>query len=183
MHTNWRDCQEWDNEGLKLSTSSNTACKLYDAALTQYVGWYEEPLFGGLTNTCNQLLKEDPTFVMGAVLCNGLQLMGTGITTRTDFEFRKSIAELLKMAKGASPNLTQREKLHVNGIQRWSDGDLCGALSTWEDIMIENPNDMLAIKFSHDACFYLGKVTQMRDQIARVLPQWSKTTPLYRLSG
>ncbi|GAB6023804.1 Tetratricopeptide repeat protein 38, variant 3 [Chamberlinius hualienensis] len=179
MHKSWRDCQEWEREGLKLSTTSNTACKLYDAALTQYVGWYEEPLFGGLESTFRQLIEADPTFVMGKVICNGLELMGTGRTTRTDLEFRQNIDDLVKLAANTSSNLTPREKLHVNAIQLWANGNLGGAVSVWEDIILDNPCDLLAIKFAHDGCFYLGKATEMRDQIARVLPQWLNTTPLY----
>lgn len=50
----------------------------------------------------------------------------------------------------------------------------------WEDIVVDHPTDMLAIKFAHDIHFYLGKQTEMRDSIARVLPSWNKAIPLYR---
>ena len=38
---------------------------------------------------------------------------------------------------------------------------------------------MLAIKFAHDCYFYLGKGEEMRDSIARVLPNWNSSIPLY----
>lgn len=39
---------------------------------------------------------------------------------------------------------------------------------------------MLALKFSHDAYFYLGYQEQMRDSVARVYPFWTTDVPLSR---
>ena len=57
---------------------------------------------------------------------------------------------------------------------------MLSAVTTWENILLEHPTDMLAVKFSHDSYFYLGQGPQMRDSIARVLPHWKPTVPLYR---
>lgn len=54
------------------------------------------------------------------------------------------------------------------------------ACDVWEDILVEHPTDMLALKFSHDGFFYLGHQVQMRDSVARVLPYWKPHMPLYR---
>lgn len=54
-----------------------------------------------------------------------------------------------------------------------------GAALVWEDILVEHPLDVLALKFAHDTYFYLGNSCQIRDSIARVLPQWKPTVPLY----
>ena len=53
------------------------------------------------------------------------------------------------------------------------------ACLTWEDIIIENPTDMFALKMAHNSYFDLGYQSQMRDSIARVLPLWKKNMPLY----
>ena len=53
------------------------------------------------------------------------------------------------------------------------------ALDTWEDILSQHPTDVTALKFAHDSYFYLGYQDQMRDSIARVLPYWNETMPLY----
>lgn len=39
---------------------------------------------------------------------------------------------------------------------------------------------MLALKFAHDAYFYMGAQMQMRDSVARVLPHWKPHMPLSR---
>ena len=53
------------------------------------------------------------------------------------------------------------------------------ACLTWEDILVENPTDMLALKMAHDSYFYLGYQPQIRDSIARVMPKWKENMPLY----
>ncbi|GFN98430.1 tetratricopeptide repeat protein 38-like [Plakobranchus ocellatus] len=53
------------------------------------------------------------------------------------------------------------------------------AAQVWEDILIDYPIDMLALKFVQDTYFYLGDSLQIRDSIARVLPHWKSNMPLY----
>ncbi len=54
------------------------------------------------------------------------------------------------------------------------------ACEVWEGILVDHPTDMLALKFAHDGFFYLGKQTEMRDSVARVLPHWKPHMPFYR---
>jgi len=53
------------------------------------------------------------------------------------------------------------------------------ATDIWEDILVDHPLDMLALKFAHDSYFYLGFQPQMRDSIARVMPHWTTDMPHY----
>lgn len=54
--------KEWINEGMPLSTQSNEAAKLYDAAITQYIGWYDDVNVNGLSGSLDKMLEEDPNF-------------------------------------------------------------------------------------------------------------------------
>ena len=54
------------------------------------------------------------------------------------------------------------------------------ATEVWQEIMVQHPQDMLAIKLAHDAYYYMGYQTQMRDSIARALSFWKPEMPLYR---
>lgn len=58
--------------------------------------------------------------------------------------------------------------------------DFPGACNTWEDILVDHPTDLLALKFAHDGYFYMGAQTNMRDSVARVLPHWKPHLPLSR---
>ena len=53
------------------------------------------------------------------------------------------------------------------------------ASKVWEEILFEFPLDMLALKFTHDNYFYLGYSQQMKDSVARVMPHWHESYPLY----
>ncbi|XP_069105797.1 tetratricopeptide repeat protein 38-like [Argopecten irradians] len=151
--------------------------KLFDASLTQYVGWYDEESLGGLETTCVKTVEADPNFVMGHVIKNGLEVLGTGRTIRLDKEFDKEIKDMVSLAE--ANGITDRERKHVNAVRLWAEGEMIAATNVWEDILVTYPQDMLAIKFAHDSYFYLGLHPQMRDSIARVMPSWNKQIPLY----
>lgn len=178
-HTHWRDSQAWRSQGLPMNTTSNQACKLFDATLTQYVGWYDDNGVGGLEKSCNDMVIADPDFVMGHVLKNGLDLMGTGTTMRLDNAFGKALYDMAILADKQTKVLTEREKLHVKAVRWWADDQMTQAADIWEEILVDHPTDMLALKFAHDNYFYLGYGPQMRDSIGRVIGKWDKSIPLY----
>ncbi|MCI4379092.1 hypothetical protein PGIGA_G00223910 [Pangasianodon gigas] len=173
----FRDCAAWRAEGLPLSTSSNEACKLYDAMLTQYVTWRNDETLGGIEGCMAAVQAADPDFVMGHVISTGLQLVGTGSSVLRDQMLASAVRKTLDLA--SCQELTAREKQHVKAIELFSKGALAKACDVWDDILVEHPTDMLALKFSHDGFFYLGEQIQMRDSVARVLPHWKPHMPLY----
>ncbi|XP_071101465.1 tetratricopeptide repeat protein 38-like [Haliotis cracherodii] len=176
MHSQWRDCQEWKSLGVPLSTTNNEASKMFDASLTQYVGWYDDTGTGGIETSIQKMMEADPNFVMGHVLKNGLDLLGTGRNIHVDKSFPGEISEMLRLAETSS---IEREKQHARALKLWSEGWTSDASDVWEDILVQNPLDILALKFAHDTYFYLGYPNQNRDSIARVLPKWKPEMPLY----
>ncbi|GAA6090723.1 tetratricopeptide repeat protein 38 isoform X2 [Tachysurus ichikawai] len=114
---------------------------------------------------------------MGHVISTGLQLVGTGSSVLRDQMLASAVSKTVDLA--GCQELTVREKQHVKAIELFAKGALAKACDVWEDILVEHPTDMLALKFSHDGFFYLGEQTQMRDSVARVLPHWKPHMPLY----
>lgn len=150
---------------------------MYDATLTQYTGWYDEPSVDGIEGSFSKMMKADPDFVMGHVISCGLELIASGKGIHVDKELKNSMQVLESLA--AKSDITNREKLHVKAVKEWAEGNTAQACLTWEDILIENPTDMFALKMAHDSYFYLGYQAQIRDSIARVLPRWKENIPLY----
>ncbi|XP_030646868.1 tetratricopeptide repeat protein 38 [Chanos chanos] len=173
----FRDCKAWKSEGLPLSTSSNEACKIYDAILTQYVTWRNDENLGGIEGCMAAVRAADPNFVMGHVISTGLELVGTGSSVLRDERLASAVRRTVELAQ--SQDITPREKLHTKAIELFSKGSLSKACDVWEEILVDHPTDMLALKFAHDGFFYLGYQTQMRDSVARVLPHWKPHMPLY----
>ncbi|XP_055963073.1 tetratricopeptide repeat protein 38 [Sorex fumeus] len=171
-----RDCQAWKDAGLPLSTTSNEACKLFDATLTQYVKWTNDKSLGGIEGCLSGLKAADPNFAMGHAIATGLVLIGTGSSVRLDRELAQAVQAMVDTARGQA--LTPREQLHVSAVESFAKGNFPEACERWEEILRDHPTDMLALKFSHDAYFYLGHQQQMRDSVARVYPFWTADMPL-----
>ena len=49
-----------------------------------------------------------------------------------------------------------------------------------EDLLLDYPTDMLAIKFGEMGYFNVGDLTAQRDFKYRVFPHWNPNMPLYR---
>uniref|UniRef100_A0A2C9JUD5 Tetratricopeptide repeat protein 38 n=2 Tax=Biomphalaria glabrata TaxID=6526 RepID=A0A2C9JUD5_BIOGL len=178
MYSNWRSPQDWRSQGLDLNTTSTDASKMFDAIVTQYTGWYDDENLGGMTGTLNKMLVADPDFVMGHVVRNGLELLGTGSNIRLCSRLQDDVSRMVKLSS-MQPSLTQREQKHVAALVAWSNGEMKQASNVWEDILVDHPNDVLALKFAYDNYFYLGNSNQIRDCVARVLPMWKPTMHLY----
>jgi hypothetical protein len=172
----WRDCTAWlKDEHIHMGTTSNEACKLYDCALTQIVTWRDLPQYDGLDGTLRNMLRADPDFLMGHVLKSGVELIGSSAPPNASTH--SSLQLLSKRRRDGQ--ITEHERLHVDAIIELHGGNLRRACDYWESILLERPNDMMALKFAHDVYFYTGSAAQMRDSVARVLPNWSRSKPLY----
>ncbi|XP_053574990.1 tetratricopeptide repeat protein 38 [Bombina bombina] len=171
-----RDCKAWQDAGLTLSTTSNEAAKLFDAVVTQYTTWANDQTLGGVEGCLSRMKAADPNFVMGHVISNGVELIGTGRSPLLDKELDNEIRTMVELSK--TQPLTERERIHVAAVEAFGKGNLPKASDLWEKILRDHPTDLLALKSAHDAYFYLGCQTQMRDSVARVLPFWSPKVPL-----
>ncbi|XP_012688573.1 tetratricopeptide repeat protein 38 isoform X1 [Clupea harengus] len=172
----FRDCQAWKAECLPLSTTSNEACKMYDAIITQYVKWRNDPTLGGIEGCIAAVQAADPNFVMGHVIGTGLELVGMASSVEQNERLASAVRRTVELAK--TQEITPRESQHVRAMELFSRGALSKACDVWEEILVEHPTDLLALKFAHDGFFYLGYQTQMRDSVARVMPYYKPHTPL-----
>ena len=84
------------------------------------------------------------------------------------------------MTKLASaPDVSYREKKHVSALNSIAKGQLYAAALDFEDILLEHPTDIHALKMAFDTYFFLGRQIEMRDSLARVMPFWtSRALPL-----
>ncbi|XP_061631255.1 tetratricopeptide repeat protein 38 isoform X4 [Phyllopteryx taeniolatus] len=113
---------------------------------------------------------------MGHVVSTGLELLGTANSPRLDQRLASAVKKTVELSN--NQNLTSRERRHVKAMEFFSHGNFPKASYVWEDILVDHPTDLLALKFAHDSYFYMGAQTQMRDSVARVLPHWKPHMPL-----
>ncbi|KAJ0069497.1 hypothetical protein NL108_008260, partial [Boleophthalmus pectinirostris] len=113
---------------------------------------------------------------MGHVISTGLELVGTTTSPRLNERLSSAVKRTVELAN--SQDISPRERLHVKAMQLFSQGNFSKACDAWEDILLDHPTDLLALKFAHDAYFYMGAQTPMRDSVARVLPHWKPHMPM-----
>ncbi|XP_013418392.1 tetratricopeptide repeat protein 38 isoform X3 [Lingula anatina] len=119
----------------------------------------------------------DPNFVMAHVMANGLTLLAGNKSIAHDPVMQAAVAKMAQLA--AKNNITDRERNHVSAVKLWAEGDTPGACKIWEDILLDHPTDLLALKMAADTYFFNGMKPEMRDSVSRVLPSWKPSIPLY----
>ncbi|KAM9375880.1 tetratricopeptide repeat protein 38 isoform 2-T2 [Pholidichthys leucotaenia] len=115
--------------------------------------------------------------IMGHVISTGLELDSTS-SPRLNERLASAVRRTVELAN--SQDISPREKLHVRAVELYSQGNFPKACDMWENILVDHPTDMLALKFAHNAYFYMGAQTLIRDSVARVLPHWKPHMPLSR---
>ncbi len=163
-----------------MTTTSNEACKLYDASLSQLTGYYELEQLGGFSASIDSMLEADPNFILGQCFKLGVSLLGSDHLMNSQ-KLIKAYPNVLQARSDqlTNPGINKREQLHIKAVQFLHRGALGSASDIYEELLLENPTDMMAIKFSQSCYFYLGESVRMRDSVARIIPAWKKHIPLY----
>ena len=60
-----------------------------------------------------------------------------------------------------------------------SGGQWQQACDAWERILLDHPQDLVALQIAHLFDFYRGDARNLHRRVARVLPEWSTQAPLY----
>lgn len=100
-----------------------------------------------------------------------LNLFGTGRSVRTDPVLAAELKELTDAA-ASGKNMTPREVKHVEAIEKLAYGNRKETALIWEEILLDYPTDILALKLVQDTYLFMGAKQQMRDSVARVYPFW-----------
>jgi len=157
-----------DERGLELTAASEAAVTHFDATINAYLG-----LRLDTGDHLKALFAADSSMPMAHVV-NGyfFKLFCTPV-------LEAKALDRLASARALGGDITDREALHVEALDAWCRNDLVAATGRWEEILLDYPQDVLALRLAHFTHFYLGAADQMRDSIARVLPHWDEATPGY----
>lgn len=158
-----------DKRGLEMTIADGRALAAHEALTDAYLGFRLE------TGDClRAAMKADAEAPL--------------IQTMAGYIFHlMAMRPLVERAEAASAKATalaaevgnDRERLHAQALACWCAGDLRGAVNALEAVLIEWPEDALALKLAHYLHFYLGDIAEHRDSIARVMPAWREDMPGY----
>ncbi|MCG4455833.1 tetratricopeptide repeat protein [Pseudomonas sp. MMS21-TM103] len=155
-----------DVRGLPLSGASAAAAERFETLIDDL---YYYRL--GVSDRLVALLQEFPEFVMGHVLM-GYSLMSEG----TQDAHPKAREYLLKAeALTANP----RERLHQEALRAWLAQDLSARAAAWEQVLVDWPLDLLALRQHTGTLFWTGDKRHQVEVCVGVAGHWSPQTPGY----
>lgn len=155
-----------DPQGYSLTGASETAAELYARAVGELQCYIDDPVA-----TIDAALEDSPQFVMGHCLRAYLHVLATEKAAMPEAEASfKAVTSL---------PATDRETGHIAALQKFIEGDLRAGIEKLETILLDYPRDVVALQVAHLWDFFVGDARNLRDRIARQLPQWSASVPHY----
>jgi hypothetical protein len=148
-----------DQFGVMVTSGDAAAVRQLDAAVAKLMTFNNDPVA-----EVDLATAIDPGLVMGHVLKGLLCVLGMEKSLLPDAK------AALAAGKAASSGASIRERKHLQALEAWIDGRLSDACAAWEDILVEHPNDGLAMMAAHQGDFFLGQSSELRDRVARRLP-------------
>jgi hypothetical protein len=138
-----------------------------ERGLWRFVSFYGDPLAD-----CDAAADADPRWIAPALLRAAFLLSVTEPGWVADA--RRAIDEAQSLAAQATP----RELAHLDALSACAAGRWQHATQHWDAILVEHPRDLLALFCAHLFDFYRGDAVNLRQRVARVLPEWPRDDPL-----
>jgi tetratricopeptide (TPR) repeat protein len=157
-----------DQFGVEQATADAQAVRHFDRALLKLLTLNNDPL-----EEADRALTSDPAFVMPHVLKGLVYVLGTDPSLHP--VARQALAAAQALTSGQR---TERERKHVAALRAWLAGQFHDAVALWESILLDHPADALAMFAAHQADFLLGASSELRDRVARRLPDLDAGSPL-----
>ena len=152
-----------DGNGLSISTSSAEAA----AALYRTIASFLKFRLDARDHLA-ATLAADPEFALGHCLKGYFMMLA----------YKQALVPVAVKAAQAARSLaakaSPREQAHVEALDAWIAGDLEGALTVWDGILVEHPTDIVAFRLAHMQNFWLGRPLEMRASVERVFPRWGR---------
>ena len=152
---------------LRFTASEATHVATLNQIITGYLSTRAD-----VPDRLNTLLQADAQMPMAWVLQGYLLKQGAhpALAPRLD-EVLTGLA--------ACRELTAREQAHQQALRAWVDGKDSSCASILEEILIEHPHDMLALRILHYIYFYQGSGATMQRSTGAALAQWDTQHPQY----
>jgi tetratricopeptide (TPR) repeat protein len=157
-----------DPRGNSVSTRSAQALAASERALWRTLSFYGTPL-----DDLAEAEAADPTWSMPLLMRAGFLL------SLTEPAVNAEAKDLLDRVDPMIPRANHRERDHLVALHTLLAGDWHGACREWETLLLHHPRDALALHWAHLFDFYRGDAVNLRQRVARVLPEWDEADPLY----
>ena len=153
-----------DARGLALSAPDARAVERLEAVVDD-IYYYRL----GVGDRLDALLAEHPDFAMAQVQ------KGYSLMSEATLDVVPKARERLALAEALPA--TRRERLHQDALRGLIDQDLAVSTAAWEQILVEWPRDLLALRQYTGALFWTGEKRRQAEISAGVATHWGEGTP------
>ncbi len=153
-----------DARGLALTGADAEAAERLDAVIDD-IYYYRL----GVGDRLDALLAEHPDFTMAQVQ------KGYSLMSEATLDVVPRARERLALAEALPGD--RRERLHQQALRGWIDQDLSASAAAWEQILVEWPLDLLALRQHTSALFWTGDKRRQAEVSASVATYWGADTP------
>jgi tetratricopeptide (TPR) repeat protein len=157
-----------DPRGNPVSTRSSAAVEATEQALWRMMSFYGTPI-----DDLAAAHATDPAWPLPLLMHAGFLLSLTEPSVLGDAR------ALIERAEPLMAHANAREQAHRHALQFLLDGDWPAACAAWETLLLQHPRDALALQWAHLFDFYRGDATNLRQRVARVLPEWDTADALH----
>lgn len=158
-----------DQHGQTVSGATPEALALYERAVAQFNCYSGNPL-----ETAEAAIAAAPRFAMAHLL--RAHLMLSGMEAAGLGPAHESLAAARDCAAPGS-TISGREIGHVAAAEAWLQGRFESASLLFDRILLDHPNDLVALQMGHLLDFYRGDARNLRDRVLRVMPAWDAKRP------
>ena len=153
---------EKDQWGYPVATNDAKAAKALDQAFDAYVGFRTDTM-----SHVEAAIAADPQFALPHAV-RGILIAGM----RKPELYQLARDELTLAQTGNAP-LSDRENHYTKALEAVLLGKITAAVSHYEQILLDHPRDLFALRLAQFELFWIGEVAWMRDISERVAPHWS----------
>ena len=159
-----------DPRGLPLGTAARAAADAVERALALLLGFAETP-----QPALAAAREADPGWALPLLIEAGFHL---GLNHPAD---QSAAGRLLDAAAPLVARAPAREQAHHAALRALQEGRWQAACRLWDELLLEQPRDALALHWAHQWDHVRGDSANLRLRPARVLPEWDDTDPLFPL--
>lgn len=156
-----------DELGLDYTTDSPDSVQLFCEVLEHYLASSAQVM-----PTLTMLLEQDPAIPMA------LLFRAYILKLAADPRFRGAISHCFETV-AARPDLNDREQRHLKALSFWQADQMADAVAVFDDIVLDYPKDMLALRVAHYLHFYGSGGKQMMGSLQAALENWQSNERYY----
>jgi tetratricopeptide (TPR) repeat protein len=157
-----------DPRGCPVSTQSIKAIEHAETAQ-----WRLQSYFGDPIEALDAAIAEDPHWVLPHLI------KANALLTMAERGWTELAKGCFDQAAALVSGSNDRERAHLAATRLCLGGEWARACEAWERILIDHPQDLIALLNAHLFDFFRGDSRNLQRRVTRVLPRWSKSSPLY----